>query len=609
MTIHYRQTRRKTAPIYSFSDWQAGRSWPSDFDAIDARANGWTDAQIHAFYRAPGSTGARSEDDDGTLVTLADLFPYNPWRRAPYGYWAESGGGYVIFDKDYHPIARKKADGSVEIVAPDTWIDFQDEHWFYGEPGTLPQDNSEVADRIRELIKRLGIRDEIVRRMKLGKLPRATPPRWLRRESAAMSIKLGGLSGDNGRWQGVPFPLSAADYGGCLPPLAPFMGDGLRERGSVEAWEQAVLPLHTIDLSTVPIDDVPDRKWIVPNLIPDRNVTDLSGDGGLGKSLLALQLGIAITTKRDWLGTLPAPGAVLYVSCEDDRDEIMRRRNAVLAGMGLKPKDLQGFHLLDLSSADTTELVATGKGGKLERTSLYAQIERTIADIRRKHPADEARACTIIDTRADMFGGNEINRGEVRKFIRDLRSLCSKHDMAILLLSHPSASGMSSGSGQSGSTAWGNSVRSRLYLTARQAEADAELDPDLRVLSSKKANYGPRGAEIVLRWSSGMFRAEDHSMAGTDKKTQERYHEQVFLALLDKRNRQNFIANASSGPNFAPKRFAEMERGITSRQFKAAMQRLLDVGEIENLPYNSKGKGRSYLVLTDTGMRRINPHF
>jgi len=48
---------------------------------------------------------------------------------------------------------------------------------FYGARGTLPKDNSEVADRIRGIITRLGIRNEIIRRMKLGKLPRYTPPR------------------------------------------------------------------------------------------------------------------------------------------------------------------------------------------------------------------------------------------------------------------------------------------------------------------------------------------------------------------------------------------------------------------------------------------------
>lgn len=411
------------------------------------------------------------------------------------------------------------------------------------------------------------------------------------------------------RWQGVPFPLSAADYGGCRPPRAPFMRDDELPRGQADPWDQAVLPLATIDLSAVPVEAVPDRMWIVPNLIPDRNVTDLSGDGGLGKSLLALQLGIAMTTKSDWLGTLPAPGVVLYVSCEDDPDEIMRRRNAVLAGMGLSPKDLHGFYLLDMTNAETTELAGPGKGGKFELTALYEEIGSTIAGIRRKHQSGETRACAIIDTRADMFGGNELSRVEVRAFVRGLRRMCVKHDIAIILLSHPSASGMSSGSGQSGSTAWGNSVRSRLYLTAPPGEGDAEPDPDLRVLSNKKSNYGPRGSEITLRWKQGMFRPEGGSLSGMDKKTQDRAHDHRFLELLAAISDQNRRVNSSTGPNYAPTIFSGIEKAVTKRQFKAAMERLFASGEIIVEAFPNKGRPSSRIVLTELGARRVEVPF
>ncbi len=48
---------------------------------------------------------------------------------------------------------------------------------------------------------------------------------------------------------------------------------------------------------------------------------------------------------------------------------------------------------------------------------------------------------------------------------------------------------MQSGTGLSGSIAWNNSVRSRLYFTADKT------DEDLRLLKNMKTNYGRKGAE------------------------------------------------------------------------------------------------------------------
>ena len=48
----------------------------------------------------------------------------------------------------------------------------------------------------------------------------------------------------------------------------------------------------------------------------------LAGDGGTGKSILALQLAVAVATGTEWIGLRPMEGVVLYVSAEDDVDEV-----------------------------------------------------------------------------------------------------------------------------------------------------------------------------------------------------------------------------------------------------------------------------------------------
>jgi len=94
---------------------------------------------------------------------------------------------------------------------------------------------------------------------------------------------------------------------------------------------------------------------------------------------------------------------------------------------------------------------------------------------------------------------------QVRQFLKvALGRLCVRHGCAVLLLAHPSAAGMNSGDGSGFSTAWNNSVRSRLYLRRPKTE-DLEAAKDRRVLEVRKANYAPDGTTIPLIWQNGCF--------------------------------------------------------------------------------------------------------
>jgi hypothetical protein len=110
----------------------------------------------------------------------------------------------------------------------------------------------------------------------------------------------------------------------------------------------------------------------------------------------------------------------------------------------------------------------------------------------------------VCDTIADFFGGNENNRTQVRQFVQNsFGRLARKHRCAVVICGHPSVSGMSSGNGTGGSTAWNNTVRSRMYLTRQEGD---DAHPDARVLSRKKANHAPRDADLSVIWEQGTFR-------------------------------------------------------------------------------------------------------
>src|SRR5262249_22683555 len=113
-----------------------------------------------------------------------------------------------------------------------------------------------------------------------------------------------------------------------------------------------------------------------------------------------------------------------------------------------------------------------------------------------------------LDTSADIFGGNEISRTQVRQFISLLRKLAIVSNSAVIIAVHPSLTGINTGSGLSGSTAWHNSVRSRAYFRkADEGETDDDggdnkPDTGLRQLDFMKNNYGPISASVTLQWKT-----------------------------------------------------------------------------------------------------------
>lgn len=327
--------------------------------------------------------------------------------------------------------------------------------------------------------------------------------------------------------------------------------------------------LDTYTANTLDGRPVPPRAWHVPDMIPGRTVTLLSGDGGTGKSTLALQLGVATVAEVPWIGQDARAGRVLYLSAEDDADELHRRLDAITVHHQLSFERLAGLRIWPL--ADQDALLATGAPGKpLEATSLFYDVEAVAKTWR--------PALIVLDSLADFFGGNENDRAHVRRFISLLRQLAITVDAAVLLLAHPSLTGLATGSGLSGSTAWNNSVRSRLYFSSPKDDDGGASAPDIRTLAMRKANYGPTGAEYRLRYSVGAFVNEDATgaMPGLDKQVSADRIDAQFLDMLDAYTVQGRIVSDSTGRNYAPHLFANDPRakGTTRKGFEAAMNRL-----------------------------------
>lgn len=253
-----------------------------------------------------------------------------------------------------------------------------------------------------------------------------------------------------------------------------------------EKTKEAAAPFF-IDVSTWEGQPAPAREWLVPDVIPMATVTALYGDGGNGKSLLALQLAAAVATGTPWVGLPTRRGTALALMAEDDEFELRRRIRDVTVPLGGEPTGA----LFVRDAVGDGPLVDLDPRKGIVPNRLYAQFKKAIADAQ--------PALVVVDTLGALFPGNENDRAQATAFVRLLKGLAAVNGAAVLLIAHPSRAGMTTGSGDSGSTAWNGSVRARLYFDKVLTDG-VELDPSRRRLTLKKSNYGPRGLDLLVTW-------------------------------------------------------------------------------------------------------------
>lgn len=348
-------------------------------------------------------------------------------------------------------------------------------------------------------------------------------------------------------------------------------GNGKGGSGRREA-----LPLAVIDPAGWQGQPVPPRRWLVEGLIPHGAVTLLGGDGGLGKSLLMLQLQTAAATATPWLGVPTEACSSFGLYCEDDEGELHRRMAAICDGFGLALTDLGGRMHFATRVGLATEFLDRDKFGKAKGPSaVFFQVLETVQRL--------GVRLVILDGLHDLFDGNENSRPEARQFVNLLRRIALAIDGAVVLCAHPSLAGLNSGSGTSGSTAWNNAVRSRLYLARPVTEGDTPPDPDLREMRTMKANYGKVGERIRLRWQQGVFVRDGGAEIATGPMVR-MTRQQVFLACLDVASEQGrYPADAVNSPRYAPRLFASMPQAkdLGRKELELAMRDLFDLGRIK----------------------------
>lgn len=337
----------------------------------------------------------------------------------------------------------------------------------------------------------------------------------------------------------------------------------------------------------------PPREWLVPEFIPNAAVTLLSGDGGTGKSLIALQLGVAVATGKPWLGqTIDRPGEVLFLSAEDTQDELHRRLESICNG------DLTALARLHARSVvEVDPLLATfDRENRMKTTELFSKVHAAVERVR--------PSLVVLDTLANLHSGDENNKAHAMQFVNRLKGIATKFNCAVLLLTHPSLSGMTNGSGAAGSVGWSNGVRSRLFLSRVKDKDGNEHNADVRTLTTTKSNYGRSDSRIDVRWHLGKFIATGDPF--DDIEPREEKADRVFLKLLARFTAEGTYVSRNLSPTYAPKRFADQNdaEGCSKADLEDAMDRLFYAKRLVNVTHKSNRVERQHIEEVDQDQSR-----
>jgi RecA-family ATPase len=438
--------------------------------------------------------------------------------------------------------------------------------WFVGRQVLVLPDNDEVGEKHAQQVARFlqGVAQE-VRLIRLPDLPpKGDVSDWL------------DAGGERRRL------IALADVAPAWDPTEAATEDTNAEE--VEQPAPCSVPFVTgAELLSRPIQR---RRFLAGEAIPMGQVTDLRGDGKTGKSTLAIQLCVAAAAGCPWLGMPVETGPAIYLASEDDEAEVHRRLQAIATECRLPDDKLSNFHVWPLA-IDDPALVVVEKN-KLVPTRRWWEL---VAKVEAVGPV-----VVVLDSRADVFAGEEMNRQQVRTFVGMLRGLAIKTGAAVVLLSHPSLSGMADGTGNSGSTHWTNAVRSVLYLQRPKGD---HIHPDVRELTFGPSNYAAGGAPALpIRWSVGAFVLDGGAPRSTSRQEAEAEADQIFLRLLAKFTAQGRRVRASAGHGYAPSLFAKQPEagGISKRGFEAAMERLFEAQKVEVRTEGPPSKTSSYLA-------------
>lgn len=337
-------------------------------------------------------------------------------------------------------------------------------------------------------------------------------------------------------------------------------------------------PLDWVDLSG---KTPPERRWAIKGWLGFGHVTLLVGSGGIGKTLLAQQMASCLALSKPFIGDVPEPLTCLMWACEDDHDELWRRQVQIARWCNA---GLEAFaeRLVIVPRHGLENALVTTEFGKLLYSPLIGELETQANDLH----AD----VIILDNVAQLYGASENDRHAVTAFINALSGALAGR--AVMLLAHPSRS---AGSEFSGSSAWENVARTRLYLGAtlpgEKPEPDASPEDNVRYLARRKANYSQKDWRRMTYKDGALTPDEAETPSGLIANIRAGNAERAIIAAIAKLTSMGIAAtDGQRSPNYLPKLMADykLAEGLNKRELAVAVRTMMVDGKIKRAELGRK---------------------
>ena len=263
--------------------------------------------------------------------------------------------------------------------------------------------------------------------------------------------------------------------------------------------------LNLVSAKDLRSKEPPERDYIFKRLLPRKIVAALIAAGGTGKSFMAIHMAASAAAGSMLLDEFipEKPIKVVFVSGEDDQNELNRRLRSAIKNFSASHQSLVDNNLSFIDFSSTFELFTNKLSyGETTITETPAKLIKLIQD----KLGDEV-GLVIIDPVSRFRGGEENSAPDTTRFVQTIQLLSEQLNSTVLLVHHVNKNAKVNGTGQNnarGSSALVDGVRLVMELNAlsdKEMKDQFNITPgtkELLSLSVVKSNYSKKIMPITV---------------------------------------------------------------------------------------------------------------